>query len=185
MIIVLIIIVLLLIVLLVINIVSYSEYFSENDYILPKTIYGYWDNLDNNPVVSAHIDTWRRKLKGWQIIILNKNNVANYVSKEFMNKYQNLDATRFSDFLRLDLLKNNGGLWMDTSTIIIDGSFINRYYDEMHKNKYDVLVYEYKEKTMNPDIPYLENWFIMAPKKTVGILQIYMTSLIKPLLWAS
>jgi hypothetical protein len=171
-----------LIVLLVTNLLAYWEPFtstlntaaiSNDNYILPKTIYGYWD-LPNDPLINAHIDTWKRNLsKDWQIIILNKDNVSNYVSKEFLNKYQNLNQTRFSDFLRLDLLKNRGGLWVDVSTIIIDGSSLDSYYMDMHKNKYDALVYEYKQKTLDKNIPYLENWFIMAPKNSKYISDIY------------
>ena len=154
-----------------INMEHYSPYYP---YILPKKIYGYWDNLEGNSVIISHINTWHRNIApDWEIIILNQNNVKNYVSKEFMDRYQNLNSVRFSDFLRLELLKNNGGVWMDVSTIVTNGRFLDEYYNEMHKNRYDVCVYEYKEKTVEPDRPYLENWFIMAPKNSKYIIDLY------------
>ena len=154
-----------------INMEHYSPYYP---YILPKKIYGYWDNLEGNSVIISHINTWHRNIApDWEIIILNQNNVKNYVSKEFMDRYQNLNSVRFSDFLRLELLKNNGGVWMDVSTIVTNGRFLDEYYNEMHKNRYDVCVYEYKEKTVELDRPYLENWFIMAPKNSKYIIDLY------------
>lgn len=163
-------------ILILINIFYAPETFSVNEsqYILPKMIYGYWHNLETNEIIKSNIKTWYKHVpKGWKIIILNRKNVENYVSKEFMKKYSNLDATRFSDFLRVELLKNNGGLWMDTSIILVNGNFLDKYYDEMHKNKYDVCVYEYKQRTIDPIMPYLENWFIMAPKNSRYIVDLY------------
>ncbi len=144
------------------------------DYILPKYVWGYWDNLELNSIIQSHINTWKRKIpKDWKIIILNKENYHNYVSKEFVNKYNDLNPTRFSDFLRLELLQKYGGVWMDASIIITDGNFLNKYYEEMMLNKYDATVYELKENTVDIKTPYLENWFIMAPKNSKYINDIY------------
>ena len=141
-------------------------------YILPKVIYCYWDNLEGNIIIKSHIDTWKRNIpKDWEIIILNKNNVSKYVDSNFLNKYINLPAFRFADFLRLYLLKNNGGVWMDAASIIINGKFLNNYYDEMITNKYDVTLYELKDHSKK--YPYLENWFLMAPQNSKFITDLY------------
>jgi len=147
----------------------------DNDtYILPKIIYGYWDNLDNNPLIKTHIDTWKRNIpKDWKIVILNKENVRSYVDDNFMKKYGNLDPIRFSDFLRIYLLFKNGGTWMDASTIIINGNFLDQYYKEMINNKFDICLYELKTKTVDYRTPYLENWFIMAPKNSKLLKDLY------------
>lgn len=148
---------------------------NKNQYIFPKIIYGYWDNLDTNPVIQSHINTWKRNIsKDWKIIILNKNNVSKYVSSDFMNKYNKLDPTRFADFLRVDLLSNNGGVWLDASIIITNGKFLDTYYNEMVKYKYDACLYELKVRTIDKNIPYLENWFIMSPKNSKLITDLYV-----------
>jgi hypothetical protein len=149
-----------------------EEYF-ENNYILPKTIYGYWDNLDTNPLIQAHIDTWKRNVpKDWDIVILTKDNVKYHVDEEFYEKFKDLNSVRFSDFLRVYLLSKNGGVWMDAGTIVIDGSFLDKYRDEMIEKKGDVLLYEFKDHSL-PNHPYLENWFIMAPKGSNIITDLY------------
>jgi hypothetical protein len=154
----------------------YTEHFADIsiDYTLPKYIWGYWDDLELNSIIQSHINTWKRKIsKDWTIVILDKENVSNYVSNDFMKKYSNLDSTRFSDFLRLELLQKYGGVWMDASIIITNGTFLDQYYDEMLKNKYDATVYELEENTIDKKTPYLENWFIMAPKNSKYINDIY------------
>lgn len=152
---------------------DFTESFIGN-YTLPKIIYAYWDDLDKNNIIKSHINTWKRKIpKDWQIHLINKNNIARYVSVDFIKRYSNLGSTRFSDFLRLELLSKTGGVWMDASIFITDGSFIDTYYDQMQKYKFDVLLYELTVKTIDKNIPYLENWFIMAPKESKLIADLY------------
>jgi len=150
-----------------------KENFENNTYILPKVIYSYWDNLEGNELINAHIDTWRRNIPlDWKIEIISKKNILNYVDINFYNKYKNLPAFRFSDFLRVYLLSKNGGIWMDASTIMINGQFLNDYYNEMMQNKYDLLIYELKGHSILNQ-PYLENWFIMCPKNSNIITDLY------------
>jgi len=146
------------------------------DYELPKIIYGFWDDIDNNPVIQSHIRNWKKKIsKEWEIIILNKDNVYKYVEHEFIEKYGSgtLDPTRFADFLRVELLMKRGGVWMDASIFITDGSFLDKMYQEMIKNKYDACFYEYKEMTLLPEQPHIDNWFMMAPKGSKIITDLY------------
>jgi hypothetical protein len=149
---------------------------NSDEYILPKVIYGFWDDLDTNLIIQSHIKNWRKKIsKDWEIIILNKDNVYKYVDSEFLNRYGSghIDSTRFSDFLRVYLLIKNGGCWIDASIFIIDGQFLDKYYDEMVENEYDACFYEYKEQTMNELQPHIDNWFMMAPKNSNILIDLY------------
>ena len=147
---------------------------NNNNYILPKKIYSYWDNLENNIIIQSHYNSWLRNIKGWEINIINKNNLKDYVSDDFINKYIELDSIRFSDFLRLELLKTNGGVWLDAGIFVTKNSlFLDKFRDEMITNKYDATLYELKGATIDKDMPYLENWFIMAPKNSKLITDIY------------
>jgi|688.fasta_scaffold121529_2 hypothetical protein len=142
-----------------------------NEYILSKNIYTYWDKPDND-IINAHIETWKRNIpKDWTINFITKDNVSEYVSKEFLNKYKKLDSVRFSDFLRVELLSKNGGVWMDSGIIVINGNFLNKYYEEMIANHYDITLYTLKKNATIA--PYLENWFLMAPKNSKYITDLY------------
>ena len=138
-------------------------------YYLPKIIFCYWYNYEEDDFIKLFVENWKKKISpDWNIIVLHKNNVEEY-TKNYMDKYKDLDTTKYSDFLRLYLLKEYGGVWMDISTIIINGNFLDDYYKEMIENKYDCLLYEYNHKTKHKEYPYLENWFIMAPKNSILI----------------
>ena len=164
------------------NIYYITENFNQNisnnnkiKYEIPKNIYIYWDNLKNNDIIQYFIDNIKRKssLNNWKVYFITRENVHQYVDKQFYKKFINLNSVRFSDFLRLKLLYDNGGAWIDASTIIIQPTFLDNFRNKMIQNKCDVLLFEFKEKTLNKNYPFLENWFIMAPKHSIFIKDLY------------
>jgi hypothetical protein len=135
-------------------------------YILPKKIYSYYD--EPNDIIQTHYNTWKKKYPGWEIILINNKNLYEMVDNKFIEKYVKLDSIKFSDFLRVYLLKENGGVWLDGGIFVIN-NFLDKYYDEMIKNKYDVCLYEFTIKTVkhnNKKIPHLDNWFMMSKKNS-------------------
>ena len=162
--------------------IEMKEYFNDvnttnnSEYILPKVIYAFWDNLESDELIQAHMNNWHKKFsKEWKIVAISSKTIHQYVSDDFIKKYGQgqIDTTRFSDFLRIELLTKNGGVWMDASIIIINGQFLDDYYNEMIENKYDGLFYEYKEKTILETQPHIDNWFMMAPKNSKILTDLY------------
>jgi|688.fasta_scaffold98705_2 hypothetical protein len=148
-------------------------YKTPDNYELPKVIYCFWHNYEEDNYIKMFVNNWEKKLsKEWKIIIVHKNNIKEYTGDD-LNKFSDLDNTKFSDYLRLYLLKEYGGVWIDISIMIINGYFLDSYHEEMINTKSDALLYEYKDKTINQDYPFLENWFIMAPKKSKLICELY------------
>jgi len=148
----------------------------DTDYVLPKVIYGFWDDYNDNKLIQSHVNSWKRNISSdWEIIMLTKDNVYKYVNSSFISKYGSgaLDPTRFADFLRVDLLKNRGGCWIDASIFITSGKFLNDMHKEMTNNKYDACFYEYKENTLLASQPHIDNWFMMAPKNSKIITDLY------------
>lgn len=152
--------------------ISTDNYRPDNEYILPKNIYCYWDNFKDNKLIQAHINTWKRKLN-WNIIVIDKDNIRDYVDDKFLKRYGKLNPTRFSDFLRYYLLLKNGGVWFDASIIVTNGNFLDKYRDEMMKYHYDVCLYEFPSRTTDPNTPYLESWFLMAPKNSKFLIDLF------------
>ena len=154
---------------------NYETFENTTEYILPKKIFAFWDSgVNKNKIIASHIETWKRNIpSGWEINIVTDDNLHEYVSEEFLEKYKDLNVIRFSDFLRLELLKNYGGVWIDAGIIITNGKFLDEYRNEMIRNNYDVTLYELNEKSNSKNNPYLENWFIMAPKNSKFIYDLY------------
>ena len=156
---------------------NFNQQITDNKikYEIPKNIYIYWDNLKNNDIIQYFIDNIKRKasLNNWKVYFITSENVHQYVDKQFYKKFINLNSVRFSDFLRLKLLYDNGGAWIDASTIIIQPTFLDNFRNKMIQNKCDVLLFEFKEKTLHKNYPFLENWFIMAPKHSIFIKDLY------------
>jgi len=164
------------------NIYYITENFNQNisnnnkiKYEIPKNIYIYWDNLKNNDIIQYFIDNIKRKssLNNWKVYFITRDNVQQYVDNNFYKKFINLNSVRFSDFLRLKVLYDNGGAWIDASTIIIKPNFLDNFRNKMIQNKCDVLLFEFKEKTLHKNYPFLENWFIMSPKHSIFIKDLY------------
>jgi hypothetical protein len=145
-----------------------EHFYPYESYNLPKTIYLYWHDKNNSSVLE-NIKCWKRNIpQDWKIEFINSNNIKQYVSNEFYEKYKHLDATRFSDFLRLELLYNNGGVWMDAFILVTNGKFLDEYRNEMINSNYNATLYNFATRNIGNDI-YLENWWIMAPQYSIFI----------------
>jgi hypothetical protein len=140
-------------------------------YDVPYNIFFYWNDVNNSPIMKHFINHIYRKFQNtpWKVFFVSKKNLSQFVSPSFLQKYGQLNSVRFSDFLRLQLLYDYGGVWIDASTVIIDPTFLDNFRIKLMKYKCDVLLFEFKEHTIDPKFPYLENWFFMAPKHSIFI----------------
>lgn len=155
------------------NIIEYIP-INIDEYVLPKVIYCFWDK--ESSLINAFINTWRRNIpKDWKIEFITNDNLMSYIDNDFYDKFKELkqvESFRFADFLRFYLLIKNGGVWIDASIIIINGQFLNDYWNEMQQKKAELLMYEL-EKYSVKGAPYLENWFLMAPRNSKFCKDIY------------
>ncbi|HBK29530.1 MAG TPA: polysaccharide biosynthesis protein [Parabacteroides sp.] len=80
----------------------------------------WWQGLDTAPeIVKACIESVRRNAGGREVIVINDENVEEYVQfpnwiKE-LHKNGILSRTHISDLLRLELLAQYGGIWLDST----------------------------------------------------------------------
>jgi len=85
-----------------------------------KTLYILWfQGIKTHPyVVKNCILSWKLKNPDWNIIILDNNNIKDYINvDEYIDtKKINITLTGLSDIVRILLLKKYGGLWVDSTT---------------------------------------------------------------------
>jgi hypothetical protein len=136
-----------------------------------KTIFTYWNTICPPPFIRACLKTWKYRIPpSWTIVILNERNASKYVGKQFVDDFNvATDPVKFSDALRMQILKEYGGVWMDPSIVIFNGYFLDTYWNELHSSSAETLLYEYKPRTIDPRTPYIENWFIMSKPNSVLI----------------
>lgn len=138
------------IIIVIINIiVLYKVYRSQ--YRIPKIIWTYWDG-DIPLIVQKCINTWKKHNPDHKIIILNNDTIPSFI-KEI--KHAQNDPTRRSDYVRLYVLNQYGGIWMD-STIICNAPLpidYNNEFEGYYINAYTIP--ELKECS-----PVIESWFI-------------------------
>lgn len=94
-----------------------SDVVASAESAIPSVIWSYWDG-DIPHIVHACMDSWRRHNPHYKIILLTKDNLASHTTFKFgALRHANESPARFSDFVRLQILSEHGGFWIDASII--------------------------------------------------------------------
>lgn len=133
--------------------------------MVPKKIWTFWDNPNNFPKsVKMCIESWRKYNPNYEITILNKKNYQGYINipdEIRTHPHFNDSIQRFSDLVRLYVLEEHGGIWMDAS-ILVKASF-----DDWLFPKYGEFAgYYMGSLTDNTKYPVIESWFLAANKNS-------------------
>jgi hypothetical protein len=126
---------------------------------IPKKVWTYWDTEKLPFFVDKCIENWRKILPDYTIVVLNKNNLHQYVSipGEILNHPSfNDKPARFSDLVRLCVLAEHGGVWMDASIML------NEHFDSWLLNGTSDF-YGYHINIHN-GWPVVESWFFACTK---------------------
>jgi len=88
---------------------------------IPKKIWSFWDVQPIPEFIQKCIDSWRRENPDFEITILSKENLADYVGQDEADaiihwKFNN-SAQKLSDLVRLSVLSKYGGIWLDASIV--------------------------------------------------------------------
>jgi hypothetical protein len=89
---------------------------------LPRTIWFLWlQGLDEAPyVVRKCYESWGERNPGWRVVLLNRELLANFGSLDYTaGPMAGLSNQQVSDLLRLDLLANHGGVWVDATCFCV------------------------------------------------------------------
>jgi hypothetical protein len=143
-----------------------NEPFDYNNYIFPKIIWVYWDNIKNIPLCIQNI--WKNNyniIKTWQVNFLSNDTLEQYIPKKAMPSFKKLVVAQKADWIRLYLLEHYGGCWCDAGIIINDEDALTRMRYESIEQKSLYTGFYFKTRMVDNNIfSYVENWFMMAPK---------------------
>lgn len=152
--------------LLLLLIVILIAIFNETRYKIPKIVWSYWDT-NTPPIVTTIIEQRRNAMPDWTIHLLTEKDIGKHIDISQAPKgYDKLSKPHKADWIRLKLLEKYGGLWLDASLIVNKGMAINEIRDEAINSRANIVAF-----TLNKPkaIDFIENWFIMAPKKNLII----------------
>ena len=130
---------------------------------IPKIIWSYWEQgFDHSiPLVKKCVHNWKRYNPGWDVRMLDKNTVYDYLDEDsFRISNINNFIQKKSDIIRLNLLEKYGGVWMDSTIFCCcDLSWIHAVQD--HRNS-TMVAYYIPRSTTNDAYPVIESWFIAS-----------------------
>lgn len=135
---------------------------------IPKVIWTYWSDPEIPESVQLCIDTWRFHNPHYDIVVLNKDKVSDFVDIDIYAMRNVENDVRASDILRLYLLQKHGGVWIDATMICTkplewliseDGNeFIGFFMGSF---------------TSDNRYPVIENWFMACPSESNLIHLVY------------
>lgn len=134
---------------------------AENLEPIPKIIWSFWDTHSDSELVDLCITQFKKLVPDFELIILNTKNVKNYLP-DILPVRKDLPFVNYTDLVRLEILKKNGGIWIDISTILTEN--LSWVYDLKENLKYDLLGFYSDFCTTDMQNPILESWFLATPK---------------------
>ena len=127
----------------------------------PKRIWTYWDREDRIPkTVKMCMRGWAKWNPDYEIILLTKKNYQGYVTiPEELTSHPNFNdmPARFADLVRVWVLAEHGGIWIDSSIIL------KAPLDDWLFPKYAEFSGFYIDG-MTKTTPVIENWFFACNK---------------------
>lgn len=108
------------------NIFNDSNYMENEEGNVNKTIWMFWwQGIENVPdIVRKCIDSIYRNAEDFEVILLSKENYLKYIQlpEHIIEKQKKgiITLTHLSDIIRVNLLKNYGGVWIDTTIFLLE-----------------------------------------------------------------
>jgi len=145
-----------------VNHMNHIKHIDPSKFVDDKIIWSYWDGSDKPLSVEIAIYTWRVHNPEYVICILSESTLGQYLDRTALpKKYDEISVQRKTDVIRLALLEQYGGIWLD-STIFLSCPLSIKW----DPKTYDVGGYYAEFFTTDLTRPVLESWFISAPKNS-------------------
>ncbi|MBX3633210.1 MAG: mannosyltransferase [Simplicispira sp.] len=147
---------------------------------IPPIVWAYWTGGAPPPLIARCFANWRRYHPHWTLRILDDASVGTWVGS-LPPALTGASATLRADWIRLELLRRHGGVWMDASTLLT--APLDWLQAAHQRSGGDLAAYYLERYTTDPAYPVVENWFLAAPPQSplVHDLQREFTDTVLPL----
>lgn len=138
---------------------STTQYFEQ----VPKIIWSFWNSEEIPLIVKACYASWRLHNPDYEIRMLTPKSVLRYLSEVPVNLFSETPQ-RQSDYIRLALIAQYGGIWVDATVISFRSmDYVNLI---MESSKSQFVGYYNGSHTTTHAYPLIENWFLAAPPRS-------------------
>jgi Capsular polysaccharide synthesis protein len=135
-----------------------ARHCSFNNKEIPKIIWTYWAEENQPKLVEKCINSWKIHNPDYEIRVLNKNSVSLWLPELKLNELKHNDKpARESDFVRLSILSEYGGVWADASMGMTKS--LNFIRDIQHEKECEFIGYYLEGFTSRTEYPVIESWF--------------------------
>lgn len=136
--------------------------------LIPRKIWLLWyQGISEAPfIVRKCIESWRKENPTWDVIVLDSDNLHNYVTLDLPgNIIDSLSPAHQSDLVRLQLLSEYGGVWADATTFC--SKPLDEWIDAYCKSGFFAFHQPGRDRIMS-------NWFIASKKGCPISMKLYM-----------
>ena len=134
----------------------------------PKILWLHWHSARLPPLLEENVKRTRAALSDWDIRLLSTADFVQTCRAQAPDalppRFFALDATAQSDFMRLWLLQEYGGLWMDVSIVL--NTSVTPLYDKCVRERLELVAFAGAHNQRHATVPAIENYFLLAPPRS-------------------
>ncbi len=128
---------------------------------IPRIIWTFWHAAPPSPFVKQCLANWQRFAPDHELRLLDGESLLRWIpADELRADFASLPPYRQADWLRIQLLKRYGGVWIDASTLLTrDLAWVHEL---QARQQVEYVGFYVDQSTSRPDLPIVENWFMAA-----------------------
>ncbi|KAJ3100322.1 hypothetical protein HDU97_002362 [Phlyctochytrium planicorne] len=125
---------------------------------IPTKVWTYWDAGAPPSLVLDMISGWKRLNPDHEITLITRFTITTFVKNPLPPNFDEMQPAHMADWVRLAILMEQGGIWMDPS-IICTSSF-DHIHSMQQTGKSEGFSYHLESFTSDSDNPVIESWLI-------------------------
>ena len=127
---------------------------------IPPIVWAYWNGTMQPLLIQRCFDNWQRTNPGFTIRILNEASVLDYIP-DIPAVLDGASHAKRADWIRLELLRRHGGIWVDASSILTRP--LDWVLEQHARTPAEFTGFYLERHTRDAAYPVVENWFMAAP----------------------
>ncbi|UXH79899.1 glycosyltransferase family 32 protein [Roseateles amylovorans] len=131
---------------------------------VPAIIWSYWHDTELPPIVRGCFRSWQRHAPDHVIHLLSRDTLTRFIPEEQLPEgFDRWPPYRQSDWLRVALVGQHGGIWMDASILLTRPPDWLPALVDRHHGGFAGFHLQRSAPRLKGGLPFLENWCFAAP----------------------